>query len=93
MSKKDELVWKLLFELEKVAWIDFPIATRLLVSTALDAYALSIVEQSVPEEKALGCTHDPRNCDHTLTPEEQGFNSCRAETLENARKLTQSETT
>jgi len=52
---------------------------RLWLSSALNKYALSVVEASVPE----GMVMPPD--EHDTWGE--GFNSCRSQTLENARRM------
>jgi hypothetical protein len=52
-----------------------------MMAIALDRYALSIVDASVPEPTQ---SHD---IDGVRIPESLGFNSCRTQTLLNAKKL------
>jgi hypothetical protein len=53
------------------------------LSSALDRYALSVVEASVPEEK----NHHIFAYGKCELGECAGFNSCRSHTLQNAKKL------
>jgi hypothetical protein len=91
MSKEELL--KELANTDTIRWLEQrtnPVEVERLLdvlSSALDRYALSVVETCVPEEQLLAA--EPRV---GYAPEfyKIGFNDCRAQTLENAKRLTNS---
>jgi hypothetical protein len=60
---------------------------RQLVSSALDRYALSLVERSVPEEKHVYDEEHPDVRFQMEQAEHRSWNTCRSKTLKNAKQL------